>query len=107
MKAFKLGLVVMAAALIILALGAPAMAFHDAGAARCAGCHTMHNSQDGEPVTDTPSGHLLIMSDPSSACLACHASFQAGISIGSQKPLPGKHTVTQVQARVIPTATTL
>ncbi len=64
MKVFKLGLVVMAAALISLVLGAPAMAFHDDGVARCAGCHTMHNSQDGVAMTDTPGGHLLKMSDP-------------------------------------------
>jgi hypothetical protein len=85
MKAFKLGLVVMAAALISLALGAPAMAFHDDGVARCAGCHTMHNSQDGDVVTETPGGHLLIMSDPSSTCLDCHAGYGQMTTDGSSR----------------------
>lgn len=75
MKVFKLGLVVMAAALISLALSAPAMAFHDDGVAECAGCHTMHNSQGGDVVTLTPGSHLLKMSDPSSTCLSCHAGY--------------------------------
>ncbi|MES0445402.1 MAG: hypothetical protein ABUJ92_02550 [Desulfobacterales bacterium] len=85
MKAFKLGLVVMAAALISLALGAPAMAFHDDGVADCAGCHTMHNSQDGAAVTPTPGDHLLIMSDPSSTCLECHAAYGQMTTDGSSR----------------------
>lgn len=83
MKAFRLGLVVMAAALFSLALGAPAMAFHDDGVARCAGCHTMHNSQDGDVVTDTPGENLLKASDASSACLECHAGYGQATTDGS------------------------
>jgi len=83
MKAFKLGLVVMAAALFSLALGGPAMAFHDDGVARCAGCHTMHNSQDGVTITDNPGDHLLKASDPSSTCLTCHASYGQATTDGS------------------------
>ena len=36
------------AALIII--GSPVVAFHDGGVAHCNGCHTMHNSQDGDYV---------------------------------------------------------
>ena len=53
-----------------------AFAFHDAGVADCAGCHTMHNSQDGALVTDA-GGHpyLLKAANSTDACLACHASY--------------------------------
>ena len=52
-----------------------AYGFHDEGVARCSGCHTMHNSQNGVPVdTLHPSGngYLLIRSTPSDVCLTCH-----------------------------------
>jgi hypothetical protein len=75
MKFIRFVLVIVAAALITFGLGGIAMAFHDDGVARCAGCHTMHNSQDGEPITDTPGSYLLKMSDPSSTCLDCHADY--------------------------------
>ena len=39
---------------LALGLGAStALAFHDGGVAECAGCHTMHNSQDGALVRPT------------------------------------------------------
>jgi hypothetical protein len=52
-------------------------AFHQGGAGECEGCHTMHNSYEGMPVTATsPAGsagaYLLKGSDPSSVCLNCH-----------------------------------
>ena len=83
MKAFRLGLVVMAAALITFALGTPAMAFHDDGVARCAGCHTMHNSQDGDDISSTPGANLLKASDASSVCLECHAGYGQATTDGS------------------------
>lgn len=55
-----------------------AMAFHDGGVAECAGCHTMHNSQDGVEVdTGNPIGneYLLIDGSPSDTCLSCHAGY--------------------------------
>ena len=64
MKALKLSLVVMAAAVLAIGLGSTAYAFHAGGVAECSGCHQMHNA----PSTD----FLLIKADPSSACLSCH-----------------------------------
>ena len=56
---------------------APALAFHDEGVAHCDGCHTMHNSQDGQLVDpDSPLGNawLLVDATPSDTCLGCHAT---------------------------------
>ena len=66
--------------LILLGLvltGTQAWAFHDGGVADCAGCHTMHNSQDGLQVANVPEGnaHLLIDGNSSDVCLRCHASY--------------------------------
>lgn len=78
MKAFKFGLVVMAAALVTFGLGGSALAFHDGGVAYCEGCHTMHNSVDGATnanggtVGAGVSTWLTKGSDPSSTCLNCH-----------------------------------
>jgi hypothetical protein len=83
MKTIKFSLVITAAALFVLGLGTAAVAFHDDGVARCAGCHTMHNSQDGVDITDTPGSHLLKMSDPSSTCLDCHAGYGQMTNDGS------------------------
>ncbi|MDH3404370.1 MAG: hypothetical protein OEP45_12180, partial [Acidobacteriota bacterium] len=57
--------------------GVPALAFHDEGVAHCNGCHTMHNSYEGEPVDpDSPDGNpwLLVDATPSDTCLGCHSS---------------------------------
>ena len=83
MKLIKLLLVITAAVVITLALGGNALAFHGDGVARCSGCHTMHNSQDGESVTDTPGGYLLLQADASSACLRCHAGYGQMTTDGS------------------------
>ena len=83
MKFIKLGLVIVAAAVITLALGGNALAFHSDGVARCSGCHTMHNSQDGQKVTTTPGGYLLLQADASSACLRCHAGYGQMTTDGS------------------------
>jgi hypothetical protein len=64
-------------ALSSLLLGATsAFAFHDGGVADCAGCHTMHNSQDGLNITD-PGGHpkLLQAANSTDMCLSCHAAY--------------------------------
>ena len=80
MKTVRFSLIAMAAVLFVLGLSPAAQAFHDGGVAHCDGCHAMHNSQDGVEVTDTPGDYLQKGSDPSSTCLACHASYgqQAG-----------------------------
>ena len=55
----------------------PVLAYHDAGVAHCNGCHTMHNSQDGQLVDpDSPNGNawLMVQSESSDVCLACHAT---------------------------------
>ena len=55
-----------------------ALAFHDGGVAECAGCHTMHNSQDGQLVdANNPNGnaYLLNAGNSSDTCLRCHASY--------------------------------
>jgi len=76
MKLIKLLLVIAAAAVITLALGGNALAFHGAGVAYCSGCHTMHNSQDGQPIAPSAAGgYLLRQTDGSSACLRCHAEY--------------------------------
>lgn len=77
MKSIKLLLVIMAAGLITFGLSGSVMAFHDGGVAHCDGCHTMHNSEGGQPINDNlPVGegneYLLKGTDPSSTCLSCH-----------------------------------
>jgi len=65
--------------ILTLALSASAvMAFHDGGVAECAGCHTMHNSQDGQlvdPANPTGNAYLLNAGNSSDTCLQCHASY--------------------------------
>jgi hypothetical protein len=73
MKTAKL---VAAAFFGVLLASSGAFAFHDGGVAECAGCHTMHNSQDGALVTDA-GGHayLLQAANSTDACLSCHADY--------------------------------
>ena len=61
---------------VVLSSGA-AFAFHDGGVADCAGCHTMHNSQDGIAVTPDGDSHayLLKAANSTDACLLCHAGY--------------------------------
>ena len=75
MKFIKPLLVIMALAVITLAFGGNGLAFHEEGVAYCAGCHTMHNSRDGQPITDTPGGYLLLEGSATSTCLSCHAAY--------------------------------
>lgn len=74
MRLFKL--MALASALILASSGA-ALAFHDGGVADCQGCHTMHNSMDGQQVADTAFGneYLLITGNASDTCLDCHAAY--------------------------------
>ena len=69
-------LICFAAGLILVAAG-NALAFHDGGVAECAGCHTMHNSQDGLQIADNPTGneYLLKVGNSSDTCLDCHANY--------------------------------
>lgn len=83
MKTIRLALIILAGALITFGLGGTALAFHDGGVAHCDGCHTMHNSQDGVPVTDTQGGYLMLRSDGSSTCLRCHAGYGQKTDNGS------------------------
>lgn len=71
--------VTLAAAATALLISSPALAFHSGGVAECEGCHTMHNSLDGAPMTTAGSlgqfqtgPYLLKGNDQSSACLNCH-----------------------------------
>ena len=64
------------------AVAGNALAFHDAGVADCAGCHTMHNSEGGKLVDpDSPNGNPWLLKDatPSDVCLSCHASRQGAV----------------------------
>jgi hypothetical protein len=71
----------LALALVLMFVSSTALAFHDGGVARCSGCHTMHNSQNGVPVDpDSPNGNpwLLNKGTPSDTCLNCHAQSRGG-----------------------------
>jgi hypothetical protein len=62
---------------VAILCAAPALAFHDEGVAHCNGCHTMHNSYEGQLVDpDSPDGNdwLLVDATPSDTCLGCHSS---------------------------------
>ncbi len=65
-------MLLMGAAAVVVLWGVPALAFHDHGVAHCDGCHTMHNSQDGQLVDpDSPDGNPFLLNDatPSDTCL--------------------------------------
>lgn len=62
--------------------GSVAMGFHDGGVAHCSGCHTMHNSEDGELVdAANPNGnaYLLKFASASDVCLSCHATRSGAV----------------------------
>jgi hypothetical protein len=60
---------------MFLALLSVALVYGNADAAECSSCHTMHNSQDGAPMTFDGGGpyELLLRGD----CFGCHA--QGGV----------------------------
>jgi hypothetical protein len=77
MKTMHLILGLLAAGLLFLVFGTTALAFHDGGVAHCDGCHTMHNSEDGQSIIEggvvgTTGAHLTKGADPGSTCLSCH-----------------------------------
>jgi hypothetical protein len=64
--------------LISVVAAGGAYAFHDAGVAECAGCHTMHNSQDGalvDTLNATGNAYLLMRENSTDTCLRCHAAY--------------------------------
>jgi hypothetical protein len=67
---------------VALMFSGVAYGFHDEGVARCSGCHTMHNSQNGVPV-DTGhvngNAYLLIKATASDVCLSCHGSSRGAV----------------------------
>ncbi|MCP3956669.1 MAG: hypothetical protein GY719_02335 [bacterium] len=88
-------LVLIAAAVVALVWwGSQVAAFHDEGVADCAGCHTMHNSQDGALVDpDSPNGNpwLLVDASPSDTCLNCHGTrLGAVFAVDPLTPAPEK-----------------
>jgi len=66
---FTFALIALLAALIVSSAGT-AYAFHEGGVGECEGCHAMHSSSGGLPVTT--SKFLLRATDQSSVCLNCH-----------------------------------
>lgn len=60
---------------VVIWNGRESEAFHFGGVGACEGCHTMHNTLDGMPMTErSPSAgrYLLRGQDQSSICLNCH-----------------------------------
>jgi hypothetical protein len=79
---------------ILAMLASNALAFHDHGVARCSGCHTMHNSEDGAHVDTAHAGgnsFLLIRSTPSDVCLTCHAVGHGDEWAGTPAVPPAQH----------------
>ena len=64
MKAIKISIVILSAALLAIGIGTTASAFHSGGVAECEGCHTMHSPASAS--------FLLVGGDQSSTCLTCH-----------------------------------
>lgn len=69
---------ILLATVFIFLLAGTSFAFHDGGVAHCNGCHTMHNSEDGELVDPNPSlsgGNAWLLTDGtvSDVCLNCHS----------------------------------
>jgi predicted CXXCH cytochrome family protein len=74
MKAVKITIVVLSAALLAIGIATTSFAFHSGGVAECVGCHSMHAPKVG-------GSFLLIGSDQSSTCLTCHE--QTGLATPS------------------------
>ncbi|MCB1060255.1 MAG: hypothetical protein KDB65_08485 [Calditrichaeota bacterium] len=67
-----------------------ALAFHDGGTANCSMCHTIHNSENGQPVNPNPdNNYLLLTNSPTELCLSCHATEQGAVwSVNPLLPAP-------------------
>ena len=77
----KLMLLVVSFAFMTLLSGA-AFAFHDGGVAYCGGCHTMHNSVDGnlvDPAHPNGNAYLLKYASATDLCLSCHATSRGAV----------------------------
>jgi hypothetical protein len=78
MKQITLGIIIIIGImLVVVSSGGNAIAYHDGSVAHCDGCHTMHNSLGGNPMTVTgadPASYLTLGTDSSSTCLKCHKS---------------------------------
>ncbi|WP_333653546.1 hypothetical protein [Dissulfurispira sp.] len=90
MKALKFGLVLTAAALIVIGFSGTSFAFHSGGVAECEGCHTMHNSFEGNAAGNTAQYsagvYLLKGSDR-----APHALTAISIKATQAEQLPHQH----------------
>ena len=58
----------------LLVTAASVAAFHNDGVARCNACHTIHNSENGLPVTPQPGDYALRFETATEVCLSCHAT---------------------------------
>ena len=82
-KGTRVGLAVLAAALLAVGAAGPARAFHSGGVGECDGCHSMHNSFEGSAnvtgrtFAQGAGPYLLKASDPSGVCLNCHQAADA------------------------------
>lgn len=65
MKAVKITLIVLSAALLAVGMSTTSYAFHSGGVAECEGCHSMHSPAAG-------GSFLLVGATQSEACLTCH-----------------------------------
>src|SRR5512146_1150746 len=85
--------ILLAATVMAVVAAGNAAAFHEGGVAACDGCHTMHNTSGGQPMTTRGSGnrYLLLGSDQSSTCLICHSSSTPTDSYRTAtSPVPGQ-----------------
>ena len=96
------------AVFILILVAAPfaalaAEGFHSGGVAECEGCHTMHNSLNGQAMNGKTAAnpYLLMGADPSSTCLNCHhttavtpntykVSSPANALIQNSRPVPSQ-----------------
>ena len=84
----NLGQIAMAMGALLLA-AQPALAFHEQGVAKCDGCHTMHNSEGGDPEAPTTTVYLLTHETASDVCLSCHENnYGAVFGVDPMNPPP-------------------
>lgn len=98
MNKFKLSLIVMTAALLMLAIPGLAGDYHNAGLLQCNDCHTMHYSEGGATPTqangfpvDADSGgpfpKLLVKDNITDICLSCHGDSGVGGGNDANAPI--------------------
>jgi predicted CXXCH cytochrome family protein len=64
--------------ILVLIYAPVSLAFHQGGVASCGGCHIMHASENGLPVTPGYTD-LLIAETASDVCLTCHADENGAV----------------------------